>query len=1059
MSDINLKIISAGAGSGKTYRLTHEMTKLIESGVRTSGIIATTFTQKAAAELQERVRVKLLSDGLFDAANDLPNAMIGTVHSIGVKLLQRFAFEAGVSPEVSIMAAEDAQLMFNNSLATVLKETEITRLEQLASRLGLNKKGDYDWRKDIRNIVDVARGNDFEKEVLVKSKKLSFESFQTLLPPISSNDYQQSLLNLTEQINETIEHLHESGDETKKTQDTIKELKGFINEIKQHKNLVWHQWAKILKTDVSVKNRHLLEPLHDFARTHEQFADFQSDIQQYIEIIFDIATAAVEEFQQYKKRRGLIDYTDMEMLVKRLLELDAVKAVLAEELDLLMVDEFQDTNPIQLDIFFKLSQLAKHSIWVGDPKQSIYGFRGADPRLMQAIVDAQGGVKKEDIQEHSFRSRKDIVHATNAIFAKAFNNLPEDQVALIPKRPELDEFSLALKHWHFRFDGEGRAPAKDWFNLCIADTIRQTLQEGIMVIPKNQKELRLAQPSDVAILCRTNNECQDMADALHHVGLKAAIARIGLLQTAEAKLILACLKYTLYAADSLSVAEILTLATELTMAQIIEDRLKYIADLGEQFDEYAWAKDSFLIQKINILRENAREFAPSEMLNLLIEELDLRRLIMTWSNANQRLDNVDIIRKMAIDYEDACNRLHSAASLGGFLLWLDDIANAEQDTQASGEQADAVNILTYHRSKGLEWPITVCHALENEIKDNVWGISLVPEQETVDLDNLLGHRWLRFWVNPYADQYNRTPLSERIENSDAQRSAKLAALQEEARLLYVGITRARDYLIFPSRRNPTKWLNRTWHNDSETPTLDPENQMTEWQWNKEFIPIDSRVLSYPREIEMSDIQGVDFEYFSPRSGRKEHLPYLINLENESFSDKHKFSISSPFQYTTAITLSEEFNLVVFAKALCHYYQSLILTQSEERQVEALKDILTRFGFETIDAKLLVQRANLFNDFWQKQYKIKSIVPKYAISLAENKRLFQTTLDNLIFSDKNLIVLRHENYTGERTKEKTQAFLDWAYWVKKALLKQYTDCQLVKIFVHYPLQGEIVEIIL
>lgn len=1058
MSEINLKIISAGAGSGKTYRLTHEMIKLIESGIRTSGIIATTFTQKAAAELQERVRVNLLEKGLFDAANDLPNAMIGTVHSIGVKLLQRFAFEAGVSPEVSIMAAEDAQVMFNNSLATVLNEAQITRLEQLASRLGLNKKGDFDWRKDIREIVDITRGNDFDKDVLIKSKKLSFESFKTLLPPIQSTDYEQELNNLSAQITDTIEALQESGDETKKTQDTIKELKGFINEIKQHKNLAWHQWAKIFKTDVAVKNRHLLEPLHDFARSHEQFADFQSDIQYYIETIFDIATAAVEEFQQYKKRRGLIDYTDMEVLVKRLLELEAVKNVLAEELDLLMVDEFQDTNPIQLDIFFKLSQLAKHSIWVGDPKQSIYGFRGADPRLMQAIVDAQGGVKKEDIQEHSYRSRKDIVHATNAIFAKAFNNLPEDQVALIPHRGELEGFSLALKHWHFRFDGEGRAPAKEWFNLCIAETLKQTLNEGIKVIPKGQKVARLAQPSDAAILCRTNNECQDMADALHHVGLKAAIARIGLLQTAEAKLLLACLKYTLYASDSLSVAEILTLATELTTAQIIEDRLKYVVDLGEQYDEHNWAKDNYYIQKINVLREKAREFAPSEMLNLLIEELDLRRLLMSWSDASQRLDNVDIIRKMAMDYEEACSRLHSAASLGGFLLWLDDVANAGQDAQASGEQADAVNILTYHRSKGLEWPITICHALENEIKDNVWGISLVPEQETVDLNNLLGHRWLRFWVNPYADQFNRTPLAERIEDSDAQRRAKLASLEEEARLLYVGVTRARDYLIFPSRRNPTKWLNRTWHNDSEVPTLDPENDYTEWEWNKEFIPIDNKILAYPREIEMSEIQNTDFEYFSKRLGRKEHSPYLINLEQESFRNEHKLSVSNPIQYATEITLSEEYNPVIFAKALCHFHQSLVVSQAETLQIAALKTILSRFGFEAIDAKLLVQRANLLNDTWQKQCVIKSIVPKYMLNLAMDKRLFQTTLDSLIFTDKGIVVIKHENYSGERTKEKAQNYIDWTYLVKKAIYNQFADNQFVRVLIHYPLQGHIIEII-
>ncbi|WP_353480205.1 UvrD-helicase domain-containing protein, partial [Haliscomenobacter sp.] len=72
---MNIKIISAGAGSGKTYRLTQEMVRLMREGVRAGGIIATTFTKKAAAELQERVRVKLLSEGLTEQAEDLTNAL------------------------------------------------------------------------------------------------------------------------------------------------------------------------------------------------------------------------------------------------------------------------------------------------------------------------------------------------------------------------------------------------------------------------------------------------------------------------------------------------------------------------------------------------------------------------------------------------------------------------------------------------------------------------------------------------------------------------------------------------------------------------------------------------------------------------------------------------------------------------------------------------------------------------------------------------------------------------------------------------------------------------
>ncbi|MBK6950097.1 MAG: UvrD-helicase domain-containing protein [Haliscomenobacter sp.] len=156
---MQLKIISAGAGSGKTYRLTAEMVGLLRQGVRASGIIATTFTKKAAAELQERVRVKLLQEGLTQQAEDLTHALIGTVHSLGVKLLQRFAYEAGVSPEVSIIAEEDQQILFNQSLSMVLTEARVIQMERLCDQLGLSGNAYFDWRQEVRALTEVARGN------------------------------------------------------------------------------------------------------------------------------------------------------------------------------------------------------------------------------------------------------------------------------------------------------------------------------------------------------------------------------------------------------------------------------------------------------------------------------------------------------------------------------------------------------------------------------------------------------------------------------------------------------------------------------------------------------------------------------------------------------------------------------------------------------------------------------------------------------------------------------------------------------------------------------------
>ncbi|MEK7254918.1 MAG: UvrD-helicase domain-containing protein, partial [Bacteroidota bacterium] len=441
-----LKIISAGAGSGKTYRLTSEMVALLASGeVRASGIIATTFTKKAAAELQERVRVRLLEEGLSAAANDLTNALIGTVHGLGVKLLKRFAFEAGVSPQVDILAEEDEQTMFNQSLAMVVTNERTEEMEQLATRLGLNKNEQYktDWRRVLKDLTAIARANDFSPEVLEKSKLKSWESFVQFLEPVEI-EWKTEVANqhLDELLHDAIARLENSGDTTKVTADGVKTLKEFKQELRLRGELFWHQWVKISKVKVGAKSKDHLAELAEFANRHLSFPAFHDTVKSFIFNIFEIAEDAIREFESYKQHRGLIDYTDMEVLVKRLLDDPAVQSVLAEELDLLMVDEFQDTSPMQLEIFLKLSRLARHSIWVGDPKQSIYGFRGAEPALMEAIIQSQGGLQRENILEDSWRSLPDIVFATNAIFTKAFSKLPEEQVALSPKRKDLSVAKL-----------------------------------------------------------------------------------------------------------------------------------------------------------------------------------------------------------------------------------------------------------------------------------------------------------------------------------------------------------------------------------------------------------------------------------------------------------------------------------------------------------------------------------------------------------------------------------------------------------------------------------------
>lgn len=1067
----NIKIISAGAGSGKTYRLTQEMVKLLREGVRASGIIATTFTAKAAAELQERVRTKLLEEGLTQQADELSNALIGTVHGLGVKLLKRFAFEAGVSPAVDIIADEDQQILFNQSLAMVLHHERVEQMERLCDRLGLNKKAPYDWRKDVKRVTEIARANAFKKEQLAISRLKSIETFESYLgraSGLSSEEYKQRLEN---QLDITIGQLQNNEDETKRTRDANGVLKEMRRNLKLKGELYWWELVKIVKLKVGVKSKDDVTELKDLAQQHEQLEAFRVDIRAYITLIFDVASEAIEEFDRYKKQRGLIDYTDMEVYTKELLDHPEVQKVLTEELDLLMVDEFQDTSPIQLELFLKLSKLANFSVWVGDPKQSIYGFRGAEPQLMQAIIAQNGGVKPEDIQEHSWRSREDIVYCTNSLFTKAFNDLPVEQVALKPMRTKITsnkffedepiEANEALMHWHFKYEGKG-STSRAWVNNCIADSIKKLIEQKIYICPKGSTEWRLAEVGDVAILCRSNKECEEMAEALHQAGLRAAIARSGLMNTAEIKLILACLKYILTRHDTLSIAEILLLATKRPIEEIIEDRLKYLKAKEEGNATGAWASDQPYIKELDALREKVKELSSSEILNLLLDELDLRRTIASWGNVQQRFDNIDVLRKMASNYEDRCNRLHTAASLGGFLLWLNEIEYDKNDKQASGESNEAVNVLTYHKSKGLEYPILICHSMEQSLRADVWGMQIMSDKTEVDLDDVLGGRWLRFWVNPYADQVRNTPLETRLHQSPIYEALHQQALAEEARLLYVGITRARDYLIFVSRQKDTKWLNRVWHDGKENlPTLNPDSLESPWEWNGRFLPIRSEVFYFDKDFPADELSISPIPYIEPPVGKKEHPIYRIDLMTEDWTGMHNTKTGALIQYDSGFRLSEEANTALVSKAFKAYLVADWVDEyPEHERLQMAEAHLNRFEVEDdIEAPHFLRFSTAFHKKLLEQFNPHQQYRKYPLKLHYNNRLFDKMLDFVLITDTRVILIQNSGFSGDNKRWRKHIIDNLSSWsfLAKTGLEQLFPNKRIEVWIHFVLSGGMVEV--
>ncbi len=1074
----NLKLISAGAGSGKTYRLTQEMAQLLTSGaVRPNGIIATTFTKRAAAELKERVRVKLLRDGMTREAGALTNALIGTVHGLGVKLLRRFAYEAGVSPQVDIIADGDDQRLFNLSMAAVIDLDRIREIEELCDRLGLSANGEkYNWRKDVLGLVEIIRGNNFDDEDIKRSKSNSWFTLKFFLPPAREDltlaQYQTRMQRVLKETFEAL--LNNPADSTKKTETAAIGLRKSLAQLQQYGYLPWQEYAKMGRytKEVGAKSRELVEELETLGQEHAALAAFQDDLRGYQDLLFDCARDSIAEYDRYKKNRGRIDYTDMEVLVLRLLEHPSVQETLALELDLLMVDEFQDTSPIQLALFLRLSQLAKQSVWVGDPKQSIYGFRGAEPRLMAAVMHANGPIDPANIQRQSWRSREDIVYSCNSLFVSAFPEFSADEVALEPvRRRKGSKFAEAeseplsqtagLIHWHFSIDGGGRWKAS-FMQEAVAKAIRELLEAPPLILPKGEPEERRLRAGDIAILCRTNYGCRDMAEALTKQGLSAAIARDGLLKTAEATLLLACLKYMLNGGDSLSIAEILLLGSRYSLPGVIDHRLDYLGTSAEGDKRPPWAIDEPLLRELEALRQITSEHSTSEMLNIVLERIDLRRIAVAWGDGEQRLSNIDELRRLAVAYEETCHRQHRAASLGGYLLYLNQLGREKDDMQGASERPEAVNVLTYHRSKGLEWPAVICYDLDQKLRAELWGRAVIPDDPDapVDLDRPLADRWLRYWVNPYGRLSGGIPWVDELEASDWKSRATEAALAEEARLLYVGMTRARDYLILPTGKYGAPWLDRVYgRGGKETTVLEPGTTETPFSWDGHDI--DKTTVQYTEPISQPRSEphftAVPF-LAGMRPGREDHAARWV--DDGFITDTYgPCDCTSPIRYASLAEPDPAVDLRAYARCVGTFIAGDPTTADVVYRQELAEQLLAEFlpGVPA-DIEAMLRQSDGFRGFTEANWPEAEVHRHLALRGRVADRKYTQQLDWLgVLPDDECVLIQNICLSPKQFQQQ-QGLKLAELRLQSELLQRVYGKRVVAAFLHTPATATLMELV-
>lgn len=855
----NTTFINAGAGSGKTYRLTTDLArKLTQENIEPSQVILTTYTELAAAEFREKARKEILSakdnEGrLVDAdirircATQLDNAFIGTVHAISYRFIRKYWYLLDYGADIQTMSDQNQDFYMSQSLSDIVSEDDRKVFRQFRDTFDIKdeKSRPYHlfWIPELKEVVDKMEYYDIQdsEESLRRSYEMAETIFRGMDIPHALSAINRYLPNLKSRCEGLVSH----GSYGKKAIRFIQAIND-ADILKQLSDITGKELKECLEDTIGRKD----DPFYqsdtylDAMDAYRQIPiskDFLPVIKTYLDTIFTLALRWRNALVTYKKDNHVISFDDMEKIFLSMLteqRFQVVQDDIANNFRLLMVDEFQDSNPIQLKIFNRLSELISkqggHSIWVGDPKQSIYGFRGSDSRFIAGILakfrfsDDGLAVPEEgpdrlgtDQLLESWRSRQALVEFSNSVFLKPFlkSGLKEKQIVLRAHfQDEKDTLGddPALHIW------QTEQKTNEQVAFMLAKRIKTLVDSGRQVHHKEcDKETCCITNRDIAVLCFSNSQCNVVASALRKIGIPASCEEDNLMQCMEVYLLKTILLFMQNPSDKLLRAELAMMLCDATTTDILQDRIEYVASLqeNEQSKDQWLAPDSghryaAIVDKISRFTKRYQRLSVYDTVVAIREELDLDSIVEKWGDATQRKHNLSTVVNMSKAYDDMCRQMGLGASILGFISFL---TNTKPENKTDNA-ANTVKVLTYHRAKGLEWPVVILYQLWEKFDDNkdlakkqFRGVNVF-EKDDNGTDIFDREHYITLFPKGIGGSGNSDLPDEMltaIVDSPLFKQIKSQAKEESLRLLYVGVTRAKDFLVsVTSKSNDTcfcKW--------------------------------------------------------------------------------------------------------------------------------------------------------------------------------------------------------------------------------------------------------------
>jgi len=789
--DTGLVIVPAGAGAGKTHRIKTQLSDWVKRGVvRPERILAVTFTEAAAGELRERIRAGLLADGLVSEAMAVERAYVSTIHGLGLRLLTEHALAAGASPQPRHLGDAERDLLIRQALAHA-KALDPIKAEP--ERFGYEanwQKGETvedSLRGRVLSMIDLLRGlGDKGRDpglIAPALARLDAVYGPVLADPRAARDA------LMASVQAMITAFPEGGSATvtaKGPRETLEKNLALFRRVAREPDLLnrdWGIWQNLRGLFTSNSRTRTPEGYDDLATAIMAAADALpthpgplADAKLHLSCLIACAQEVMGAYETRKKALGLIDFADMITGAERLLRKDpAVRQAVLDEIDCVIIDEFQDTNPVQFALLWQLGQHAPRTLLVGDVKQSIMGFQGADPRLSQALAAANPDATQP--LARNWRSTPAVMQFVNAMGAGLFG---AGYTPLAPTRDPVN--GPAIEVLNVVKSRGVRTASKPQEH--IAERIARILTEGETITDRHSKAARPARPSDIALLVCRHATAARYAEELRARGVPVRIAEDG---WATSPVIVAARAALAFAANPTDIHSGLLLRT------LGPDPLTLQEALSAQVD--GRLADDPVLMRLAGLSDVLARLPVGAALDLVLEAAGLRLWAQSQLDAGQSRADLLRLEAEAGAFEAAHRDLKSASGFHGetakvFLGWLDARAGErdfDRRPDPAANSAEAVEIVTWHASKGREWPITVVAEFDYGIEERA-GTTATRFDALDRIDDMaavLGSARLIHTPGFAAPEATRRFIEDR--RADFEASAK--------NLLYVALTRARDRLV------------------------------------------------------------------------------------------------------------------------------------------------------------------------------------------------------------------------------------------------------------------------